>query len=272
MQYMLLSIFDDWAESLDVGIALIIALAVVTVAIAVAAIVFAILRLIIFWNYWIARKPIASGITGEKAALGMLELMGITDIEVKKEGFFRALFYNNHYNPKKKTIYLRRTTFKGTSITAVALAVQKAALVLQDRENSARFRSRWRMQQLAIFGPIFFFPIIIVGVILDFIASPGGQFSGTYTLVASGIAIAYFLVTTVLAGLTISVEKRGTNDAIDMLRKTNLFLPDELEKAERVLKTYILAYITDFILNLLKLIQAILKFVLRLLAAFEKNK
>lgn len=273
MQGLLLSVFDDWSAELGVGLGLIIALLIVGIAIVVASIVCGVLRLIIAWNYWVARKPIASGATGEQAANFMLQLMGVTDVKVEKEGFFRALFYSNHYNPTKKTIYLRRTTFAGKNVTAIALATQKAALVLQDKEDSAKFRARWRLQQCAIFGPLFFIPLVLVGVIIDLVVSlNGADFSGIATLATTAAALVLFIISMVLAGLTISVEKRGTRDAIDLLRTTDLFQPDELEKAERVLKTYIIAYITDFIIAILKVIQLILKLAIQIFAAYSKDK
>ena len=272
MQSLLLNVFDDWAVELGVGVGLIIALLVIGIAIVVASIVCGILRLIIAWNYWIARKPVASGMTGEQAAREILQRMGVTDVEVKKEGFFRALFYNNHYNPKKKTVYLRRTTFKGKNVTSIALAVQKAALVRQDKENSGRFRARWRLQQCAIFGPLFFLPLVVVGLVIDFVMSLNGtDFSGVATLSMTAVALVLFVISMLLAGLTIPVEKRATREAIEMLQQTEFLSPDELEKAERVLKTYIIAYITDFIIAILKLIQFILKLILQIFALFANK-
>ncbi len=272
MQKLLLSIFDDWAAELGVGLWLIFALLVVGIAIVVASIVFGILRLIIAWNYWIARKPIASGITGEQAALNVLQRLGITDVKVEMEGFFRALFYNNHYNPSKKTIYLRRTTFYGRNVSAVALAAQKAVLVRQDKEDSAKFRARWRLQQCAVFGPMFFIPLVLIGLVIDLVLTLNGiDFTGIATLIMTAIGLAFFVIAMVLAGLTVSVERRATRETIELLPQTELFQPEEIDKAERVLKTYILAYITDFIIAILKLIQFILKLLLQIFALFTNK-
>lgn len=273
MQTMLLGVFNEWAATMGVGIGLIVALAVITIAIGAAGIAFAVLRAIIAWNYWIARKPVTSATTGEQAALSALRLMGVTDVKVVKAGFFRALLYNNHYNPAKKTVYLRKTTFKGRNVTSIALAAQKAALVLQDRENSAKFRARWRMQRCAVFGPLFFIPLVLIGLVIDFALSSGGAaFSGVATLAMTAVGLVFFILAAVLAGLTIPVEKRAAKDAIQLLTATNLFLPEELGKAERVLKTYILAYITDFIITILKIIQFLLKLFLQIFAIFGKNR
>lgn len=268
MQGLLLSVLDDWSAELGVGVALIVALLIVTVALGAALIVLAVLRLIIFWNYWIARRPATSGITGGHAAEDMLLRLGIGDVKVEKEGFFRALFYNNHYNPSKKTIYLRRTTFFGTNVTSIAIAAQEVSLVLQDRENSAKFRGRWRLQQLAVFGPAVFLPILLIGLILDFAVG----FTGIPMLIASVIAFAFFLCSMVLAGLTVSVEKRAAKTAVELLAQAPYLTPEEQLKAQKVLRAYILAYITDFVVAILKLIQLILKIAIQIFAAFESSK
>lgn len=268
MNTMLLSIFDDWASNLGVEVGLVVALALVTVAIGIGLVVVGILRLIIFGNYWIANRPTERGLTGEEAATEMLQRMGIYDVEVVESGFFRALFYGNHYNPQKKTIYLRRSTFRGKNITYVALAVQKAALVRQSIEDSGKFLARWRLQKLAFFGPFFFLPIILAGLIVDVVLG----FTGIPTIIAALVSFSLFVCSMVLAGLTVSVEKRGTRDAMDLLSETDLLTPEEQEKAQKVLNVYVLTYITDFILTILKLIQLILKILLNMFSVFSKRK
>ncbi len=268
MQNLLLNAFDDWAGSLGVGLSLVIGLAVVTVALLVAGIVLAVLRLIIFFNYWVARRTAASGATGQEAAAEALRLSDADDVKVEKAGFFRALFFGNYYDPKKNTVFLRRSTLRGCKISYLALAVQKAALVIQARENSAKFRTYWRLKRAAVFGPLFFLPIIAAGLILDCVVG----FTGVPTLASSLIALAFFLAAAVLAGLTVSVEKRAARDAADLLAKTGLMTEEEQQKAAKVLKVYILSYITDFIIVILKIVQLILKIFIQFFALFLSKK
>lgn len=265
MQSLLLNFFENLSADLGVELLFVVAFVIVGIALVVATLVVAILRIIIFWNYWIARGSVASGATGEQAATETLKAMGIDDVIVKKAGIFRAIFYGNHYNPNKKIVYLRRSTFYGKNVTSVALAVQKTALVLQDRENSGKFKARWRMQKIAIFGPLFFIPIILVGLIVDLALG----FTGMPTLASSVIALAYFIISAIFAGLTIPVEKRGTRDAMELLDETDLLSAEEKEKAGKVLKVYVLAYIADFILTILKLIQLIFKIIFKI---FSRKK
>lgn len=122
-----------------------------------------------------------------------MQYLGYNDIKVEKSGFFRAAFFGNHYNPSKKTIYLRSSTYYGEHLTAIGLALQKVGLVIQDKRNSSSFRARWFLQKIALFGPVFFIPIVLAGAIADLVIFfvTGGSFTGIFTLVAALLGFGY---------------------------------------------------------------------------------
>ncbi len=253
--------------------ALVIAFFAVVVLLGVATLVAGILRIIIFFNYWITdRSSTAAGFTGETAAKHMLAELGYGDIEVKKAGFFRALVYSNHYNPKKKIIYLRASTFKRDNITSVGLALQKVGIAIQDKKSGS-VKSYWRLKQIAVFGPIMFIPLVIVGVVIDFITlfMTGGSFSGVGTLVCVILGIAYFVASFVLTIYTIKVEKRANAEALEIMKNYQLFTEDEYDKIAKVFRVYLLTYITDFIINLLQIIKLILKIAINIFAASQNS-
>lgn len=261
------------AEPTAAATALVIAFFVVVILLGVATVVAGILRIIIFFNYWVTdRSKTEAGFTGETAAKHMLEKLGYDDIEVKKAGFFRALVYSNHYNPKKKTVYLRASTFKRDNITSVGLALQKVGIVIQDKKGGS-VKSYWRLKQIAVFGPIMFIPIVIVGIIIDLVTllMTGGDFSGVGTLVCAILGIAYFIASFVLTIYTIKVEKRANGEALEIMQKYELFTDDEYDKIKKVFRVYILTYITDFIINLLQIIKLILRIAIEVLAASQDS-
>ena len=119
--------------NLGLEIALIIAIAIVGVLIILVSLVALILRVKIFFSYWVTnREETEAGYTGGEAARSLLDELGYTDVQVKKAGFFSALLYGNHYNPKKKTVYLRASTLNRKNVTSVGLALQKVGVVVQD--------------------------------------------------------------------------------------------------------------------------------------------
>lgn len=255
------------------SVILIIAIVVVSILIGVATLVALALRIKIFFNYWITnRQKTEGGYNGYTAATEFLKDLGYGDVKVEMGGFFRALFFGNHYNPNKKTIYLRRSTYYGDHLTAIGLALQKVGLVIQDKRNGS-VRSRWRLQKISVFGPIFFMPIVIVGIVCDFVMLyiTGGAFTGIFTLIAVFLGFIYFIAGFVLSILVLKVEGKANRETLEIIKNYNFLTPDEQEKVARVFKTYQAAYICDFLINLLELIKLILKILLNIVAVSSKN-
>ncbi len=244
---------------------LLISLIAVGVLLGAATLVSGILRLIILINYWTAnRRRCAGGCTGASAAQTILALYGLENVQVKKAGFFAALLYGNHYNPNRKTVYLTSRVFHGNNVTAVALGAEKAELARADLMDGKAVRSRWRLQKVAIFGPVLFVPIALIGLIVDAVMG----FTGIPFLIGAGVALAFFLCCFVLSALTIPVESRASKKAIEALSHTDLLTEEERGAAAKVLKTYVIAYVTDFIVALLEIIRLIL----RILASATSRK
>lgn len=269
--------FGLLAESsgfLGLEIALVIAIAVVSVLILVASVVALVLRIKIFFTYHIAnRTKTSGGYTGRTAALTLLSDLGYNDIKVEKCGLFRMLFYGNHYNPNKKTVYLGNTVYNGEHLTAIGLALQKVGLVIQDKRNSAAFKSRWRLQKVALFGPIVFIPIVIVGAVLDLCIAlgTGGSFTGIFTLVSTLLGFAYFIVSFILSILVIKVEGKANRETLEIIKNYDFLTPVEQEEVAKVFSAYQAKYICDFLINLLQLIKLILKILLIILASSKNN-
>ncbi len=260
---------------LGLSLILLIALAIVTILICIVSLAALVLRIKIFVNYWITdRKKTEGGYNGYSAAVTLLQDLGYGDIQVKQSGFFRAMIFGNHYNPNKKTVYLRKSTYYGENLTAVGLALQKVGLVVLDKNNSASFKMRWRLQKVAVFGPVFFLPIVILGVIGDFVMCvlTGGSFTGLFTLIAACLGFAYFVASFVLSFLVIKVEGRANRETLGIIKGYDFLTPDEQEGVARVFSTYRAAYICDFLINILQLIRIILKILLNIVAAMQNNK
>lgn len=253
-----------------IDLILLIALLIVSVALSIAVVASTVFRIIIFFSYWVTnRQKSSGGYSGATAALKLLAELGYTDIKVEKCGFFKMLFYGNHYNPDKNTIYLRASTYNGENLTTVGLALQKVALVIQDKKDGS-VRSRWRLQQISLFGPILFIPIVIIGLVVDFLTVyiSGTVFTGYATMICAVVGAAFFIVCLVLSFLTIKVEGRANKEALEIIKNYDFLNDDEQEKIAKIFKTYLFAYITDFIVSLLQII----KFILKLLLAIRRTK
>ena len=204
----------------------------------------------------ICRNPLPAG--------QVLEKEGLSHIRVRKAGLLREAVFGNYYNVLTKTIYLRSwlgKIDKKKSVTSVALGVQKAALAKLCEEGDQKTLLRNRLSLIAIFGPLLFLPVLIAGVVLDFVLLDRmGPFS-LAGLVLSGLLAVCGLVVTLL---NIPVEKQANRLALEMMERFGLASGAELETMRGVYDAYIVAYVAQFLLQMLRMIQWALEIVIKL--------
>lgn len=233
---------------------------VVSILVVIMAVVAGVMKILIMIRYSKAnRMHISSGLTGVDAARAVLDRAGYPQITVKKAGFWRELIFGNYYNVLTKTIYLRSVLFKiddRRSVTSTAIAVQKAALAKLCEDGDRQTLTRNRLSLIGIFGPFLFIPLLLLGFVLDFLVLQSGTvFSLLFLAVGGALLVAGFIVTV----LNIPVEKKANALALEMMEEYGLANADELPVMKKVFDTYILSYICDFILELLRIVQFILE-------------
>ncbi len=249
--------------------------ALVVVGIVIGAIMLAatlaatITKWILFFKYQKYKNTqSSSGMTASQLARAFLDSNGLEDVKIEKAGFFRAFFYGNHYSFRKKTIYLRKNLVDSNSITAVGIALQKVGLALQHKEGGAQFKAKATLGQLAVFGPLLFVPIAVIGVIIDaFIFN----MSGVASLVGCIIGFVFYLLATIFAFLNVKVEKRANSQALYMLENGNFFNEQDMESVRSLFKTYIASYIADTILAFMKLLYYFFKVFLKAFSVVKKK-
>ncbi len=149
----------------------------------------------------------SEGKTSFQIAREALDKAGLNDVQVKKAGFFRALFFGNSYSVRKKTIFLRGGIADKDSITAVGLALQKVGIAKMCADGSKMVRTRNTAQVLSIVGPILFVPVVLVGFLVDILLfSTLGTFSVVGIVVGLVLVVFGFISTL----LNLPVEKRQT--------------------------------------------------------------
>lgn len=110
------------------------------------------------------RRQNSAGKTGEQIARTILDRNGLGKIKVSKTG---SILFGNSYSHYFKKVRLRRLTWKKQSVTSLAMAAQKSALAVLDKENDADMRTRVRLTPIIYFGPLAFVPMVIIGALLD---------------------------------------------------------------------------------------------------------
>ncbi len=231
----------------------------ISVLIIIVAVVATIVNFIVYWRYYKYNKQNSASLTGYEAARSMLDSLGMTDYNVAKCGFIRMLFLGNSYSPGKKTIFLRGSIFNRTSVTAVAMACQKAGLAVLHRNNDKQFLSRYKLMFITIIGPTALFPLLLIGLALDLIVFLSGSF--TFTLIALLLGLALFVCSAVFTYLQIPVEKNAVKIAENTLITYNVLNPEQLEKVRKIYDVYILNFILTFILEMLQIVKLILQII-----------
>lgn len=255
----------ELSEELGATPVLTAAYVIVTFLVLVMAVVYLALEIRVWLRYRKAnRTPISCNMTGIDAARLVLEKEGLAHIRVRKAGLLREAVFGNYYNVLTKTIYLRSWLGKidqKKSVTSVALGVQKAALAKLCEEGDQKTLLRNRLSLIAIFGPLLFLPVLIAGVVLDFVLLDRmGPFS-LAGLVLSGLLAVCGLVVTLL---NIPVEKQANRLALEMMERFGLASGAELETMRGVYDAYIVAYVAQFLLQMLRMIQWVLEIVIKL--------
>ena len=243
-----------------------LAIMIVSGLIVVGLVVALIVQIVLIVKYKKFNKtPLQSGLTSQQTARTLLDANGLTNVQIKKLGFFRRiLLFGNHYSVMRKTIYLRKNIIDSSSVTAVGIATQKVCLAIQHKNKDKSFIFRYVLQILTLFTPLLFYVSIAVGLIIDIVT----KFSGLPTIVGLFVGLGFYLLTFILQIVNIKVEKKANEQAVEVLKSANIFNENEITTLQKLLKLYIISDIIILVLSILKLILQILK----ILARSKKSK
>lgn len=236
------------ADGLDIAYIVVTGVLILVIVAALIAQIF------VAVGYWQGNRVQNSlGLTGEEFARRLLDANGMQDVQVKKCGILRTLLFGNHYSIMKRTVYLRTFTIKKASVTSVAIAAQKAALAEMHRNGDRQMIVRGRLQGFGIFAPSLFLPLLIIGLVVDLLVIH----LLVFTIVAIVIGLLFIVFSFVVTLLNIPVEKRAMVRAKEWLNAS--LTPEENNRIEKIFRCYMVEYVLQFIIAILRLIQLILK-------------
>lgn len=249
-----------FSSSDPVSNALMVAYIIVSALVVIAAIAALVMWIVVWLKYRRGNKQtLQSGKNSIEMARQILDKAGLYDVQVKPAGFFRALVFGNHYNMGKKTIYLRKNIVNNNTITSVGLALQKVGVAQLcesgDKKAVIRYKSIW----LSLFAPMLFIPTVLVGFCIDLFLIGKLTAISIVTLIIGLIIVCSGFVATLL---TIPVEKKANEMALKTIDETGIFTNEERNIIKDVFDAYITAYILDFIVAVLRVIQVILKIII----------
>ena len=199
------------------------------------------------------KKQNSCGKTGEQIARKILDHHELGHIKVSKTG---SIMFGNSYSHYFKKVRLRRLTWQKRSVTSLAMAAQKSALAVLDKENDAEMRTRVRLTPIIYFGPIAFVPMVVIGVLLDVLLSTG--FCGILFTV---LGLGFYLLSFVMSILVLKTEKKAQKRAYEIMKEEGLATEEELESCKKLFRLYNIEYINDMVIALLELIYRVLQII-----------
>lgn len=204
------------------------------------------------------RRQNSLGLTGIEIARKVLDDNGLEDIKVKKTG---SLLFGNSYSHYFKHVRLRSFIRHATSITAMGMGAQKAALAILDKEGDPDMKKRIRLVPIMTFGPFACIPLVVIGALIDYFILNS---SGIFTYIFGAIGLLFFGYSIVLSVLTLKTEKKAQEKAYEILERDYNVTQEELTALKELFRLYNIQYVNDIILSALELLYTILEIAIKI--------
>ena len=173
------------------------------------------------------------GMTGAQAAARLLQLNGITDVQIRQIGGTLT----DYYDPKNKEICLSGDVYNATSVAAIGVACHEAGYAPLKIRNAAIPATRIGSSlgiPLVLLGMVFTWrPLIMVGIVL-------------YALVA------------LFQLLTLPVEFNASRRALQTIESNQFLTEQEYRGAKKVLTAAALTYVAALASALATLLRLLL--------------
>jgi len=190
------------------------------------------------------RVGLRSGLSGAEAAREILNRAGLDQVPVEQVGGHLT----DHYDPKRRALFLSQENYQGNSVAAVGVAAHEAGHALQHQAAYGMFELRMALVPVTQFASMAWMGIILVGMFL------GGALFAKFIW----IAVALFAVLTFFQLVTLPVEFDASRRAKVQLVQLGLVQPDEAPGVSRVLNAAALTYVAALVAAVFQLLRLLL--------------
>jgi Zn-dependent membrane protease YugP len=191
------------------------------------------------------QKPIASGKSGAQVAREILDSNGLTNVPVQPS---KAGPLSDHYDPRKRALFLSEQVYAGRSVAATAVAAHEVGHAIQHANAYAPMTIRAAIFPLAAFGSRSWFILLLAGFFL--------QITGLIfaALVVFGFAVIFQLV-------TLPVEFNASRRAAEQLQTLGL-VANESEAAgvRQTLTAAAMTYVAGALASVAQLMYFVMMF------------
>ncbi|MCQ2538529.1 MAG: zinc metallopeptidase [Lachnospiraceae bacterium] len=180
-------------------------------------------------------------LTSEEVALRMLNQAGIFDVSVERV----SGNLTDHYSPSEKVLRLSDSVYGKSSVAAIGVAAHECGHAIQHKEGYAPLTLRSVSVPLCKFGSWFYWPTIILGVILGLTG-------------LTRVGILFFTLVVFFQLITLPVEFNASHRAINILESSGMLVAGEVTGAKKVLKAAAMTYVAALLTSLLQLLRLVL--------------
>jgi Zn-dependent membrane protease YugP len=183
----------------------------------------------------------ARNMTGYQAAIELLRMNGISDVEVEEtEGTL-----SDHYDPRVKKVRLSSDNYRGTSLAALAVSAHEVGHVIQHHKNYFPLQIRHAILPVTNFGSWLAFPLFLIGFFLR-------------TPFLMDLGIIFYAGVVVFHLVTLPVEFNASGRALLQLQSHGFLSTQEMGGAKKVLNAAALTYVAATAMALLQLVRLLI--------------
>ncbi len=188
------------------------------------------------------------GITGAEAARRVLDANGLQHIRIEQiPGNL-----TDHYDPRSDVIRLSESVYGNTSVAAIGVACHEAGHAVQHAENYAPVKIRAAIIPVTNIGSRLAIPLIILGILLNSLAS-APEF-----LVIAYIGVACYGLCTLFQLVTLPTEFDASRRALRCIESYGILGSEEIGGARRVLTAAAMTYVAALAVSLMQLLRLFL--------------
>ena len=188
------------------------------------------------------------GITGAEAARRVLDANGLQHIRIEQiPGNL-----TDHYDPRSDVIRLSESVYGNTSVAAVGVACHEAGHAVQHAANYAPVKIRAAIIPVTNIGSRLAIPLIILGILLNSLAS-APEF-----LVIAYIGVACYGLCTLFQLVTLPTEFDASRRALRCIESHGILGSEERGGARRVLTAAAMTYVAALAVSLMQLLRLFL--------------
>jgi Predicted Zn-dependent protease len=184
-----------------------------------------------------AKIPGNNGVAANEFVSVMLRQNGVNDVEI---GRVRGSL-TDHYDPRKKAIFLSEGVYGSSSIAAIAIAAHEAGHALQYAKGYTPVKIRGALVPVVSVISSLAFPLIIFGAIMR------------YTPLVSFAAYA-FLAICIFQVATLPVEFNASHRALANIYASHALSDAELTGAKKVLNAAAMTYLAALLVTFLQFV------------------